>query len=294
MMNSASDSIPASALVLGASGMIGLPLALALAERGARVYGAARFSDAAKRRMLEERGVAIVPFDVLRDDPAALPDVAALFLEIWDPANPKLTFELNVHAVGRVVERYAGAATIVNGGTINVYGAGDYLPREDSPCQPDSPYGLSRFVQEQMIEFFCRQRGGKAIHVRYAHTNSASRGMIHWMASRILGGESLGPHPDRRIQVIALEDAVRVTAAACSRAEHPTAAVNCCHPREWGWRELAEEIHRRLGRGSVVFDAPAGGVATTVCADAGRMVEWFGPPQVTLEAMIERVVRELS
>jgi nucleoside-diphosphate-sugar epimerase len=133
-----------------------------------------------------------------------------------------------------------------------------------------------------------------AIHVRYAHANTAKRGKLRRMAETIARGESLGPNPDERTQVIALEDFVRVTRLALDKAAVPPSAVNCCHPRVWTMRELAQELHRRLGRGEVVFDREEGGVDDSVTADPARMVDWFGEPTVDMDEVLGRVVEDVK
>jgi len=278
------------ALVLGATGRVGGALARALAANGWEVCGAARGQDPEKSEALESDGIPFVRFDVLKDDPTRLPVVDVLFLEIWDPRQPKLVWPVNYHGVGRVVERYAGTADVVNGCTINVYGDGPEPAFEDTPCRPKSVYGRSRHAQERLINSFAVRGGRKAIHVRYAHANTATGGVVWNLARKILAGESLGSDPDSRIQIIAMEDFVRVTIGAVERMANPPVAVNCCHPRVWTLRELGEEIHRRLGRGSVVFDRDTGGQENSAYADVSRMVEWFGQPTVDLDVVLDRAV----
>jgi hypothetical protein len=125
--------------------------------------------------------------------------------------------------------------------------------------------------------------------VRYAHANTAERGVVRRMTDSILKGDSLGDTPDARTQVIGLEDFVRVTQGCADRVTCPPTAVNCCHPRVWTRRELAEAIHERLGTGQVVFDRDSGGKDQSAYADAGRMVQWFGEPVVPPETLIARV-----
>jgi len=129
-----------SALVLGASGMVGLPLSRRLIEEGWKVFGAARFGDPAKHAEVEKLGACPIRFDVTKDDPAALPDVDVVFLEIWDPQEPELIWPINFYGVGRVVERYAGVADVVNGCTINVYGDGPDAATEETPSSGRMPF----------------------------------------------------------------------------------------------------------------------------------------------------------
>ena len=284
---------PKRALVLGATGMVGYPLASALLAGGWQVFGAARFQQADSPEGLVPSGCHPIRFDVIQDDPAALPEVDTVFLEIWDPSQPEQMWAINFYGVGRVVERYSGVTEIVNGSTINVYGDQPSAPSEDSPCRPTSEYGRSRYAVEKLIDYFSVRGGKKAIHVRYAHANTAGRGMIRSMAETILAEKSQGPNPDSRVQAIALEDFVRVTVGAAEYTARPPAAVNCCHPTIWTRRELAEAIHQRLGRGRVVFDRPTGGAEHSVTASVERMLDWFGEPQISPETLIDRVVEKL-
>ncbi len=251
-------------------------------------------SDRSKAAELEEAGIETIVYEVLRDDPGTLPDVDVLFLEIWDPDRSDLYWEINFHGVGRVVERYAGSAAIVNGSTLNVYGEGPSPLVEEAGCSPTTEYARSRYAQERLIDYFCRSRGSKAIHVRYAHANDAENGRIRKMAVAIAAGRSLGSTPDERIQVIAYEDFIRVTAQAVEHAANPPAVVNCCHPRVWTIRELAETIHARLGRGRVAFDRETGGKEASVYGDCSKMVELFGAPGIGLDELIGRVVEAMN
>lgn len=282
------------AMILGVSGKVGRRLALFLVERDWRVIGAARFSDPEVEKMLNDGGVETIRYDVTRDDPKALPPADVVFLEIWDPSRTESIWPINFYGVGQVVERYAGEADFVNGCTINVYGDGPEPSSEETPCRPTCDYGRSRFAQERLIDYFCHRSGSRAIHVRYAHANSPESGIVRRFAEAVRDGRTLGRDPDARLQVIGIEDFVRVTALAVERVENPPPAVNCCHPRLWTKRELAERIYAKLGRGRIVFDAGAGGREHSACATADRMVEWFGPPTVPVDEVIDRTVEAVG
>ena len=281
------------ALVLGVSGMVGGALAEELVHDGWEVYGGARFSSKERNEETKALGVKCIEFDVTCDDPAVLPDVDVLFLEVWDPNKPELIWPINFYGVGRVVERYAGVADIVNGCTINVYGNGPDACTEDTALRPTSEYGHSRAAQENLINYFSWKGNKKAIHVRYAHANSANRGVVYRMAKNILEEKSLGTDPDAKIQVIALEDFVRVTKCALEHASCPPTAVNCCHPKVWTRKQLAQKIREKLGKGKVNFDKESGGVENSAYADVSRMVNWFGQPQIDIDNIIDRVVSAL-
>ena len=282
-------------LVVGASGVIGRRLCRVLRDRSVDVVGLARFGDADRRRALEVIGVQTIPFDLLQDDPGALPDVRTVFLEIWDPSQHggkgarEAIWALNYTAIGRLVARYAGRADVINGCTGNVYGTGPDAKSEADPPRPNDEYGLARLAQEHLISFLCDRAGSKAIHLRYYHSNRPGFGRIHAIAKAVLAAESLGDQPDRRLQVIGLEDFVRCTVLAAERIDGLPRAVNVCHPRVWTLRELAERIARQLGSGQVVFDRQTGGHEDSVIGDPACMIEHFGPPREDLDELIARI-----
>jgi nucleoside-diphosphate-sugar epimerase len=283
-----------NALILGVTGTIGSALALSLLKEGCKVYGASRLTDKKTAARLKKAGASLIRFDVLQDDPKTLPDVDILFLEIWDPSHPSLIWPVNFYGVGRVVERYAGIADVVNGSTINVYGESPKPVSEKSPCRPTSYYGHTRLAQERLIDYFCSSSGKNCINLRYAHVNSAKRGVIRRFAEFILAGHKIAEFPDTKIQVIALEDIVRMTKEAVNHAANPPLEVNCCHPGIWTQKELAEAIRKQLGTGKVLFDHKKGGEEKSAYADVSLMVKLFGEPKIPVETLIECVVRDLK
>ena len=59
-------------LVTGASGLVALPVAVALAKSN-EVYAVARFSDPAQKRLLEAAGARPITFDLAEHDLSPLP-----------------------------------------------------------------------------------------------------------------------------------------------------------------------------------------------------------------------------
>lgn len=293
MITTAPDNQP-KALIIGVTGRIGSRLAVTLLGENWTVYGAARMSSSGKRRALESHGVETFQFDVLTGSPDQLPDADVVFLEIWDKTRPDLHWDINFYGVGSVVERYAGSARIINGSTLNVYGSGPDPMKERSSCLPDSEYGRSRYAAERLIDYFCRRYYGSGIHLRYAHANSRKHGIIRHIAEDILQERSLGDDPDSKLQVMGYEDFIRVTTRALEYTATPPAVVNCCHPRIWTKRELAEAIQSRLGRGRVIFDRQRGGEDHSVFGDPAKMLKWFGEPKINPGQLIRRVVEDLN
>ena len=289
-------SINGKVMVIGASGQVGYRVCQQLCQRGATVYGAARFSDARTRQALEEMGVMTHPYDVKTGDPSELPEVDLLILEVWDPkrhADANAHHEiwsLNYRGVGRIVSRYAGRADVVNGCSGNVYGSGAHAWSEQDAPRPDMEYGLARFAQEKLIDFMCDEADSRCVHLRYYHANTPESGMIRRFAELIARGESLGEAPDAYVRVIGMDDFVRCTVEAAKRVRnHLPRAVNITHPTLWTHRQLAERIQTSLDTGRVVFDREAGGADASVYGDPSLMLDTFGQPQQDLDALIEEV-----
>ena len=193
----------ASALVVGGAGMIGQPLALALAARGLKVYATMRTHrspDDPKVSALTAAGVALIQFDTAKADAAVLPAVDIVFLEIWDRAthggtDPEWVWRTNFYEVGRIVERFVGVAHIVNGCTLNVYGDSEAEASEDaSALRPQTEYGQARVGMESLINYFAWRGGKKALHLRYAHANKGAAGFVHRIAAKASAARS-NPHP---------------------------------------------------------------------------------------------------
>lgn len=289
-----------TALVVGATGVIGRALCKTLVNDAWRVWGVARFRNEARRDQLAHASVEPIVFDVKTDDPARLPEVSALFLEIWDRRHIsgehlEDCWSLNFDAVGRIVRRYAGVADVINGSTGSLYGPRADRPSRETdpphpmPGRPDLAYAQSRLAQEQLINFLCVGTPSRVFHLRYYRANSRTRGTIHSMAERILRNRSLGDRPDERIQVMGLADFVRCTVLAVNRLQENPQAVNIVHPRIWTIRELANHIQRELGKGQVIFDSDSGGGDQSIWGDPSRMIQIFGEPLDDLDELIRHI-----
>jgi UDP-glucuronate 4-epimerase len=109
-------------VVTGVTGQVAAPLARALA-RDNDVYGAARFTNDAARRRLEEAGVRCVPIDLLSGDLGALPADADFVLNLavsksndWDR-----DLEANCGGLARLMEHHRAARAFLHCSSTAVY-----------------------------------------------------------------------------------------------------------------------------------------------------------------------------
>ncbi|QYG95122.1 NAD(P)-dependent oxidoreductase [Iamia sp. SCSIO 61187] len=99
-------------VVVGVTGRVAKPLALALAAAGNDVIGAARFTDEAARAELEAAGITCAPVDLNRGDLDALPAAAdgdlvdvVLNLAVAQSGRWPVDLRINAEAAGEVLAR---------------------------------------------------------------------------------------------------------------------------------------------------------------------------------------------
>jgi nucleoside-diphosphate-sugar epimerase len=288
-------------LIVGVSGTIGSRLGVQLRQKDIEVIGVARFSKKGSRKPLDKAGIKTIVHDILHDDPADLPPASTVVFEVWnhrhhaDLATHDAIWDLNYHAVGRIVARYAAeGAVFINGCSGNVYGVGPEPKKESDPPRPVTEYGLSRMAQETLIDFLCRQHNTRAVHLRYYNANTTDSGLVYQMARTIRDGKSLGPNPDMLTQIIALDDFTRCSMIAMRGLDSLPRAINICHPRIWTMRELAERLRKLLDTGRVKFDCDKGGRELSVIGDPTLMLERFGLPTVSVEDMLGEICQAVQ
>ena len=173
-------------VVTGAAGFIGSQLAASLLEAGHEVVGIDCFTDYYPRalkeanlaplrdhsrfRLVEER---------LQDTPLARHlDGAAHVFHLAAQAGVRASWgrefahytEHNVLATQRLLEAAleAGRPRIVYASSSSVYGDAAPLPlREDSPCRPVSPYGVTKLAAEHLALLYERNHGLPTVSLRF-------------------------------------------------------------------------------------------------------------------------------
>jgi CDP-glucose 4,6-dehydratase len=155
-----------TALVTGASGMLGARLSAALADDGVRVLAVVRAPGAADERL------DVVHADVT--DAASLTrafgahDVDTVFHLAAQPivgpsASAVATFETNVAGTWNVLEaaRAAGVARVVVAGSSAAYGAGGSPSghTEEDPLWPRDAYGASKAAAEVIARSYWHEHG---------------------------------------------------------------------------------------------------------------------------------------
>ncbi|MGI8982155.1 MAG: NAD-dependent epimerase/dehydratase family protein [Pirellulaceae bacterium] len=281
-------------LILGAGGKMGPSLAV-LARRAAEAAGhplevlaASRFSDAAARDWLEERGVKTLAADALqREDLAALPEADNVIYLVGQKfgtsANPARTWIANTLAPAMAAERFR-SARIVALSTANVYqlasvaGGGS---KEGDPLTPLGEYANAAVARERIFEYFSQQYGTHVALLRLSYALDLRYGVIADIAGKILRGEPI-PLVSGHFNAIWQGDANELILRSLDLASSPAVALNLSGPM-LAVRELAEQLGELLGRQPVLGGKESG--MALVCNTA-RLDGLLGTPRTPLESIV--------
>jgi nucleoside-diphosphate-sugar epimerase len=286
------ERTPGDIMVLGVGGKMGPTLARMArrASPGRRVIGVARFSQPGLRGELEQHGVECIEADLLsREALAALPDAPNIVFmagrKFGSTGSEWLTWAMNAHVPALVAERFS-SSRIVAFSTACVYpfvatsGAG--AAEEVPPTAPSGEYANSCVARERMFQHFSHQHGTPGRLLRLSYAIDMRYGVLHDVAQKVLRREPIDlamGHANIIWQGEANDWALR----ALAHCDTPTSPLNISGPKI-SIREAAHGLGRRLGIEPVLTGQEAPTAWLVDCTEAFRL---FGPPQVTLDRMLD-------
>ena len=283
---------PGDIMVLGVGGKMGPTLARMArrASPGRRVIGVARFSQAGLREDLERRGIECIEADLLsRDALARLPDAPNIIYmagrKFGSTGSEWLTWAMNAHVPALVAERFR-ASRIVAFSTACVYPfvatSGNGATEDVPPAAPSGEYANSCVARERMFQHFSHefQTPGRLLRLSYAI--DMRYGVLHDVARKVLGREPIDLAMGHA-NIIWQGEANDWSLRALAHCHTPTAPLNISGPKI-SIREVAQALGRRLGVEPVLTGQEAPTAWLVDCAEAFRL---FGPPQVSLERMLD-------
>lgn len=265
-------------LVTGGAGFIGSHSVEALLDAGARVTVLDNFSSGKRSNLPRHAALSVVEGDI-RDE--------ALVRSLVEPATHVLHLAAQVSVRASVEEPVASASHNVTGflnvlGAVRarrevrlvyassaaVYGAPRELPlTESSACEPSSPYGLEKYIDDQYAALFRSLYDVSALGLRYFNVYgprqdpaSPYAGVISRFASRLNAGEPLTVFGDgqQTRDFVFVKDVARTNLAALRATA--TGVVNVGTGTCVTLLELIETLARCAGRvPEVRFDPPASG-----------------------------------
>jgi nucleoside-diphosphate-sugar epimerase len=294
-------SIKGDFLVLGAGGKMGPTLCRLLknasdaegAER--RIYGVSRFSESEVRNRLESAGIRTVQADLIdRSAYERLPEAANVFflagMKFGASVQEHMTWAMNTYVPALAAERWSGPGVrIVAFSTGNVYpfvepGSGG--ADEQRQPEPLGEYAMSCLGRERIFQHFSTARGTRTVIIRLNYANELRYGILVDLAKKVLAGQEIDLSMGY-VNVIWQGDANNYIARSLSLASSPASVLNVAGPEILPVRSLAERIAKLAGTKARFTGTEQ---STALLSDSSRCLELFGPPAVSLDWMMSRVV----
>lgn len=163
-------------LVTGSAGRVGRAVVAALVGRGRAVRGFdLRPSGTGEREIVGSLEDAAK----LAEAAEGVSDVLHLgaFMS-WAPADRDRMFAVNVEGTRRLLDAASAAGVrrfvFASSGEVYPENRPEFLPvTEDHPLRPNSPYGLTKLLGEELVRFHQRTASMETVILRFSHTQDA-------------------------------------------------------------------------------------------------------------------------
>lgn len=250
-------------LVTGGAGFIGSHLVSGLLRAGRRVRVLDNFSSGRRENLQVLQGdLQVLEADIR--DPEQIRAAAdgtdvilheAAFVSVpQSMQDPQACLDVNVGGTAMLLDaaRRAGVRRVVLASSAAVYGDSTDLPlREDTAARPQSPYALSKRINEMYATMFSEQFGMQVVALRYFNVFGSRQRPDTMYAAAIpnfIGRLTAGKRPvvfgdgKQSRDLIHVHDVVRANMIA---AEHPNASgkiFNVCTGRETALLDILEVL----------------------------------------------------
>lgn len=257
-------------LVTGASGFIGFAVTEALAGRGDDVIATdlhigprlAALAETSRRVLAVSGEITAWPHLVrlIKDEkPDKVVHCAAVVGVPASLGSPINTFRINVEGTTHLLDamRLFGVKRMVNISTEEIYGAftSDVID-EEHPCRPTMPYGISKFVVEQVSRDYAAAHGLDIIHTRtcwvygpYYPRQRAPRNFLEAvLADRPLhlpGGAAFS------VDQVHIEDVVQGVLLALDKPKHRYDAYHIASGISTGLKDVVQMIRDRFPKADI-------------------------------------------
>jgi UDP-glucose 4-epimerase len=281
----------ARVLVTGASGFIGYAVSEALALRGDEVL-ATDIAIGARLAQLSEKSRAV---QVSTGEMTEWPHLARLIKDgkpdkvvhcaavVGVPASlgsPIGTFRVNVEGTIHLLEamRLFGVRRMVNISSEEIYGAfrADTID-EEHPCRPTKPYGISKFVVEQVCRDYAEAHGLECIHTRtcwvYGPHFPRPRAPRNLLDAAVAGRPlHLTGGADYAVDQVHIDDVVQGVLLALDKPQHRFDAYHIATGKAVSFGEVVGIIREKLSGADIsVAPGPLRFVDGTVSVRKGAL-----------------------
>lgn len=296
----AAASLPGDFMILGVGGKMGTTTAVMLrraldaaGRRDSIVYGVSRFSRPEARRELESLGVRTLSCDLADATAlAALPSVPnILYLagqKFGTDGAPGLTWIQNTVVPALVAQRFRDSRIVVFS-TGCVY---PFVPvtgpgaNEQEPVAFLGEYASTCVGRERVFTHYSAELGTPILIYRLNYAVELRYGVLVDLAQKVAAGTPIDLTMGW-LNCIWQGDACARAIQCLPLTSTPAKILNITGPEKLRIRDLATDLGQRLGRAPVFTGTEA---PTAWLADASESVRLFGPPAVSVPAMLDLVV----
>lgn len=192
--------------------------------------------------------------------PDAIIHLAALVSVQESIDNPDENYTLNVANTHTIAEssRAGGVKRVVFASSAAIFGDPVSLPiDEEHPKNPMSPYGMGKWVSEQILEQYAMHYDMQTVALRFFNVfgerqdpNSPYSGVISIFSDRILSDQPLSVFGDglQTRDFIYVKDVANIVAAASTRDSIPSGAYNVSTGQETTLNMLIETMSTLSGK----------------------------------------------
>lgn len=301
------------ALVTGGAGFIGSHLVDALVGSGREVRVIDNLTSGEQRlSFLEAAGVALDRVDIRDPQCSALIDsfapdeiyhLAAQMDVRRSVADPIHDADVNVLGTLRVLEgaRRVGARVVSASSGGCIYGEVDpeHLPADESTAKnPDSPYGITKFVMEEYLRFYRSTYGLPYVNLALGNVFGPRQdpfgeaGVVAIFTQRLIDGRpcSIFGDGEQTRDFVYVGDVVEAFLAAAGKGDGETINIGTGH--ETSVNRLYAELAKICGVDQeAIYEPPRAGELQRSCLNNGKARQVLGwAPRVELTDGLARTV----
>ena len=286
-------------LITGATGQVGLPVALALAPAN-EVVAVARFGDAGAKATLEAAGVTCVTADLVAGDFSAVPsdvDHVANFA-VAKTGDFDRDLAANVEALGLLMHHCREAESFLHCSSTAVYepnghhdfAEGDPLGDNHRPFGFLPTYSVTKIAAEAMARYGARQWDLPTTIARLSVPYGDNGGWPAFHFEMMLAGQPVPVHEDApsEFNPIHEDDIVAQVPKLLEVASVPATVVNWAGPEAVSIEDWCLYLGELVG--IMPEFAPTTATIESVRVDTSRMDELIGPAQVRWREGLRRMV----
>jgi nucleoside-diphosphate-sugar epimerase len=286
-------------LITGATGQVGLPVALALAPAN-EVFAVARFGDAGARSRLEDAGVNCITADLVAGDFSEVPtdvDHVANFA-VAKTGDFDRDLAANVEALGMLMHHCRAAQSFLHCSSTAVYepndhhdfAEGDPLGDNHRPFGFLPTYSVSKIAAEAMARYGARQWDLPTTIARLSVPYGDNGGWPAFHFEMMLAGHPVPVHEDApsEFNPIHEDDIVAQVPKLLEVASVPATIVNWAGPEPVSIEDWCLYLGELVG--IMPEFAPTTATIESVRCDVTRMHELIGPAEVRWRDGLQRMV----